>query len=488
MSLKRKLVDEVRALKAANGEPLPPNSTTSDGFLVSTIPDDYLDCPEPRTYDYSDLCDIGNAAHFVRLHGDKLKYCFAWGKWLAWDGTRWKLDDDGTPVRCAKNVVSKMFEDGTQAADEIRRTIAKFAVRSSAVSRLRAMIDLAAPELPVTLDSLDTNGWVLNCPNGIVDLRTAERLAHDRDQNITKLCPTEFEPGARAAVWERFLSDVFVDDDLIDFVQRLLGYCLTADVSEQKLPIFYGSGANGKSTLLNAFMQVVGTDYAMQAMPDFLMEKRGEAHPTEKASLFGKRFVSCVETESSRKLAESTVKLLTGGERIQARRMREDFWEFEPSHKLVLCTNHKPIVAGNDHGIWRRLLLIPFSQRFEGKRIDKHLPEKLRAESAGILAWLVRGCREWQQQGLNPPAVVTSATDAYRSQEDTIGRFIDEQCERGPNVAVPFKALYEKLVSWCEESGDDCPSKKLVGTWLGDNGFKKNRSNGIVWSGLILKD
>jgi putative DNA primase/helicase len=267
-----------------------------------------------------------------------------------------------------------------------------------------------------------------------------------------------------------------------------MGYCLTADVSEQKLPIFHGTGANGKSTLLNAFMDVVGSDYTMQAMPDFLMEKRGESHPTEKASLFGKRFVSCVETESSRKLAESTVKMLTGGEKIMARRMREDFWEFSPSHKLVLCTNHKPIVAGQDHGIWRRLLLVPFTQRFEGQRIDKALPDKLRTEAAGVLAWLVRGCMDWQRVGLNPPAIVTNATTAYRTKEDVLGRFIDDECQQGPNVSVTFASLFAKLETWSRDNGDDCPTKKSFGTWLAENGFERSRSNGVVWNGLMLSN
>ena len=438
-----------------------------------------------RQYDVTDRNDIGNAAHFAERHKDRLRYCFAWKKWLVWDGTRWKLDSDGSPIRLAKDIVRAIFSDGL---DDHDGQVVRLAEESAKASKLQAMISLAAPELPIYVDDLDSNGWLLNCPNGTVDLRTGTLQPHERWQNITKLCPTEFEPTAAAPKWGQFLRDIFVDDDLISFVQRLMGYCLTADVSEQKLPIFHGSGANGKTTLLNAFMDVVGSDYTMQSMPDFLMEKRNESHPTEKASLFGKRFVSCVETEASRKLAESTVKMLTGGEKIMARRMREDFWEFNPSHKLVLCTNHKPIVAGQDHGIWRRLLLVPFTECFKGDRIDKLLPDKLRTEAAGILAWLVRGCMDWQRVGLNPPAIVTDATNTYRTNEDTIGMFVNEQCQTGKNVAVTFKALYGGLTAWCDESGHDCPGKKTVGTWLGENGFSRSRSNGVVWNGLMLNN
>ena len=437
-----------------------------------------------RSYEQPELNDIGNAEHFAKQHGDRLKYVHAWNKWLVWDGCRWKLDDDGTPLQLAKQTVRDIFHDGVTRHDQ---QILQLAVRSANASKLAAMLTLAAPELPVTVEALDTNGWLLNCPNGTLDLRTGELKPHERWQNITKLCPTEYQPDATAENWERFLLEVFIDTDLIAFVQRLLGYCLTGDVSEQKLPIFYGTGANGKSTLLNAFLAVVGTDYSMQAMPDFLMEKRGESHPTEKASLFGKRFVSCTETEASRKLAESTVKMLTGGERIQARRMREDFWEFEPTHKLVLCTNHKPIVTGTDHGIWRRMLLVPFNQRFEGDRIDKNLPAKLQSEAVGILAWLVRGCIEWQRDGLNPPPVVTSATDEYRSQEDIIGRFVAEQCEPAKSSAVRFSVLYSQFESWCEDSGDFCPSKRKVGTWLTDQGYEAYSAHGRMYRGIDMK-
>lgn len=437
-----------------------------------------------RTYDPTDRNDIGNSRHFAKQNADRLQYCHAWKKWIAWDGARWVLDGDGAALRLAKSTVHEMFTHGLAMQSE---QIMELATTTASASKLRAMISLAAPELPIGIEDLDSNGWLLNCPNGTLDLRTGDMMEHQRHLNITKLCPTPYLPDSTAPRWEHFVREIFVDDDLISFVQRLMGYCLTGDVSEQKLPIFYGTGANGKSTLLNAFMDVVGTDYTMQSMPDFLMEKRGESHPTEKASLFGKRFVSCVETEASRRLAESTVKMLTGGEKIMARRMREDFWEFEPSHKLVLCTNHKPVVAGQDHGIWRRLLLVPFTQRFEGSRIDKTLPDKLRAEAPGILAWLVRGCIAWKRDGLRPPDIVTVATTAYRTKEDVIGRFIADECQKGSNISATFKSLFHALEAWCRDNGDDCPTKKALGTWLGENGFEKMRSNGVVWKGLMLK-
>lgn len=234
-------------------------------------------------------------------------------------------------------------------------------------------------------------------------------------------------------------------------------------------------------------MDTIGPDYTMQCMPDFLMDKQGESHPTEKASLFGKRFVSCVETEASRKLAESTVKMLTGGEKIMARRMREDFWEFSPTHKLVLCTNHRPIIKGTDHGIWRRLLLVPFLQRFDGDRQNKQLPDQLKAERSGILAWAVHGCLEWQRIGLNPPATVSDATADYRSSEDICGRFLADCCVTGAALALRFSELYIRLERWSDDAGEFLPSKRAVGTWLDDNGFEKYSANGRCYRGLMLR-
>ena len=441
--------------------------------------------PFDRTYSWSDLNDIGNAQHYAAKYADELRYCVDWGKWLIWDGARWKIDDELRPLKLAKELVEGMFSDvmETRHAQQL-----KHVCDSARIARMRALIDLAAPMLAIQLAALDQNGWFLNCKNGVVDLRRGELMPHDRKQGITKLCPTEFDPASRSPVWDRFLFDVFAGDvELIQFVQRLFGYFLTGDVSEQKLALFYGTGANGKSTLLNAFMDTIGPDYTMQCMPDFLMEKKGESHPTEKASLFGKRFVSCVETEASRKLAESTVKMLTGGEKIMARRMREDFWEFDPTHKLVLCTNHRPIIAGTDHGIWRRLLLVPFLQRFDGDRQDKQLPEKLKAERTGILAWAVRGCLEWQRIGLNPPVSVTNATEDYRSSEDIFGRFIAECCIVSKVSAVRFSDLYARFEQWANDAGESTPTKRAVGSWLKENEYEKFSSNGRWYRGLILR-
>lgn len=437
-----------------------------------------------RSYDNTDRNDIGNSKHFAIAYRDQLRYCVAWGKWLAWDGCRWRIDDEGRPLKLAKELTATMFRE---AMDHRGEGVFNHVCRTAKLDRLKAMLTLAGPELPIRVSEMDTNHWILNCTNGMVDLRTGKLLPHDRSLSITKLCPTAFHSDSESPLWNKFLRDVFVDDELIRFIQRLFGYFLTGDVSEQVIAILYGDGANGKSTLLTAFMETIGYDYTMQCMPDFLMKKKFEGHPTGDASLFGKRFVSCVETDASRELAESKVKMLTGGERIRARRMNEDFWEFAPTHKLVLCTNHRPVIKGTDEGIWRRLLLVPFLQHFDEARQDKQLIQKLKAESVGILAWAVRGCIEWQRMGLNPPEVVRRATDEYKNTEDVIGRFLKERCVSAPGHSVRFSELNSALVAWCSESGEAVPDKRSFGIRLKERGIEKYTSNGAWYRGILVR-
>lgn len=438
-----------------------------------------------RTFDDEDMTDLGNARHFVRRNRNRLAYVPQWKKWIVWDSERWKPDDTQASLRLAKDTVSEIFSLALDLKKP-EREIA-FAASSARLSRIQAMLTLASAEMPASPGDLDQNEWLLNCPNGTVDLRTGKMRPHAREDFITKLCPTNFNPDAECPVFMEFMEQVFRDNpEVIPFWARLCGYFLTASVSEQILVICWGSGANGKSTFLNTILNVMGVEYAMQGQPDFLVEKHGEAHPTERADLFGKRLVICSETGHMKKLDEAKVKLLTGGEPIRARKMREDFWEFNPTHKLILVTNHRPIIKGTDHGIWRRLMLIPFTQRFEGAAKDLQLPQKLQKESEGILAWAVRGCQQWMAEGLNPPGSVADATNDYRASEDIIGRFIKGNCLVDSSGSVIFKVLYARLEAWCEDTGDFCPSKRVVGGWLKENGFRDFQSGGRGYAGLTL--
>ncbi len=427
--------------------------------------------------------DLTNARRFKAVYGESVRYCYQWRRWLVWSGTHWQPDNDGSITRLGKAIADQIW-DVANSFDN--RQALQFAAKTAGAKGISNMLELVRSELPILPGDLDQNAWLLACPNGTVDLRTGELRKHRREDFITKLCPTEYNPEAPSFAWDRFLEDVFGDSTLIEFVQKLSGYAATGDVREQILPIFWGSGSNGKSTFLEAVKVTLGPDYCIAAAKDLLLAKRGESHPTELADLHGKRLVIAMETENNRTLAESLVKQLTGGDTIKARRMREDFWEFQPTHKLILCSNYRPRVRGQDHAIWRRLKLVPFTNRFDGAERDKSMPDKLRAEQKGILAWIVRGGLNWQIQGLAEPEAVKLATIEYRTSEDVVAQFVADQCVQTGEVRA--KAFREALHNWCEHEGyRTTPSQTSIGEWIAQNGYNKRTSNGTIYTGIGLK-
>jgi putative DNA primase/helicase len=272
-----------------------------------------------------------------------------------------------------------------------------------------------------------------------------------------------------------FLSEVFEGKvELIAWVQKLMGYCLTGDVSEHFLPIFYGEGRNGKSTLLKTVMAVLGPDYSGSVPSGFLAKTRGEQHPTKLVELYGRRLAVDMETGEGMQFNEELVKRLTGGDQISARRMREDFWKFDPTHKLILATNHEPKVKGLDVAIWARLKKVPFLRRFEGSERDPHLDEKLAAESSGILAWMVRGCLAWQKEGLKDVAEIAMATEEYRSEQDTVAQFLADRVEKCPGAKSRKADVVASYRSWCVAAGVEPVAPKTFGASMARGGVQSD--------------
>jgi len=324
--------------------------------------------------------------------------------------------------------------------------------------------------------------------------RTGQLRPHRREDYLTKLCPVTFDRGADCPLWLGFLRDITADDQTLQgFLRRAVGMTLIGAVWDHVLFFLYGTGANGKSTFLIIVQVMLGPDYAMKAPPDLLMAKGQESHPTERADLAGKRFVACIETAEGRRLAESLVKELTGGDRVRARRMREDFREFSPSHKIWLAANHKPIIRGTDWGIWRRVKLVPFTVKIPDDKQDSRLGDKLKAELPGILNWAVLGCLEWQTEGLGEPEAVRKATAEYRSESDIPGAFVDDCCVVGPEYEAPASGLYKDYRRWAEETGERILPQNVFGAALTERGFASDRfTSGIDkgkkrWTGIGRK-
>lgn len=433
--------------------------------------------------------DLVLARRLVRDHGQDLRHAPQLGHWLHYDGQRWTQDLTGEVFRRAKAVVDAMLDAVKTAPLNQRSAMVRDWNRAQGAARLRAIVELATtePGVPVLVDQLDANPWALTVTNGIVDLRTGDLRPHDREDLATRLVPVVYDAHAQAPTWLQFLSEVFdADEDLIAFVKRFAGYSLTGDVSEHVLAFLHGSGGNGKTTFLNALRFVMG-DYGLQLDPRLLALGAHEEHPTGLTDLRGARLVVTVETEAGRHLAEALVKSLTGGDPIRARRMRCDYFEFLPSHKLWMAGNYLPRIRGTDHGIWRRIALVPFDVVFAEP--DKALPDKLRAEAAGILAWMVAGCLDWQASGLLIPSRVESATNKYRNQEDHVGRFLADCCQLGDSLFVSASELRARYEQWCAGEGEHPWSAKAVGAELTSRGFdsdKRGHGNTRMWIDLGL--
>jgi putative DNA primase/helicase len=439
------------------------------------------------------LSDMGNAVRVVAKFGPALRYCYLWKKWLAWDQRHWSEDDTGRVERAAKNTVRNIYLEAGQCNDEKQRAaLAKHAFKSEARDRVAAMIALAQsePGIAILPDEMDKDPWLLNVANGTLDLQSGKLREFRRQDLITKLCPTPFDEDACCRLWLQTLQEIFQDDkEIIAYFKRLCGYALTGSTREQILPIFWGKGANGKTTIINAIMEVLGEDYAIKASRDLFMAKKADSHPAQIARLFGKRLVVVVESHQGARLDEGLVKELTGSDPLTARRMREDWWQFWPTHKCALVTNHRPHIRGSDDGIWRRPRLIPFTRQFKDDQDDKTLPDKLKAEYPGILAWMLAGCLDWLRHGIQTPAGVINATKIYREEEDLIGNFIAQRCIIGPGNEEESTALYQAFKHYCEANGEHCPSQMVFGNSLTERGFEKGRSpanDRIIRKGIKL--
>jgi P4 family phage/plasmid primase-like protien len=437
------------------------------------------------------LTDTGNGELLVSLFGEDLLYVYETGQWLHYQQGSYHVDRRGTVEGMTKKVARHWYALAADMDDdEQRKNVVKHARRSESAAAREAMVRCARsePGIAALLDDLDADPMLLNCANGTLDLRDGTLQAHRREDRLTKQVPTAYDETATCPTWERFLEEILPDAPVRRFVKRWLGYCITGDVSEQCLVFAHGGGANGKSTLAGAIMDALGP-YARQAAPDLLTYHYSERHPTELADLVGVRFVVSVEVDEGKRLAEALLKQLTGGERVKARRMRQDFFEFLPSHKIFLAANHQPVIRGTDYAIWRRIHRVPFTVTIaEGDR-DPKLPERLRAERAGILRWLVEGCLEWQRDGLGVPEAVRQATNEYRAEQDVLADFIDDCCELTFGASVEAKGLYEAYTRWCDANGEKALSQKVLGPRLTERGLARRRSGAggrWAWHGVRL--
>lgn len=399
--------------------------------------------------------DLGNTLYLTMLHGSKIRYCYPKNTWYVWDGTGWRPDDTGRIHSLAKHTVHKMYHRAQSKGGDIEANAAKHAIASEARRAIDAMVELAKSEegIPILPVDLDSDPWLLNVKNGTLNLETGKLQKHNKKDLITKLAPVKYDAEATCPLWDKFLDRVLGgNEELIEYLRRAVGYTLTGDTSEHVLFFLYGTGANGKTTFLHTLQTILG-DYSCQADPDLLLSTSSSQHPTNIARLEKVRLTVCMEVGEGRAMKTSLMKQLTGGDVRTARRMRQDFREYEPTDKIWMGANNKPRVRGQELAIWRRIKLIPFTVTIPEEEQDKHLVRKLVAEGPGILNWALQGCQGWIENGLDEPGEVKSATADYKSESDPLNEFIEDYCRIEADAETATAALYQFYLAWASTEG-----------------------------------
>ncbi|MGI6225755.1 MAG: DNA primase family protein [Peptococcales bacterium] len=474
------------------------NISTADLKLIK----DFLKKEEKQVQnlDYFSLTttsDLVFAQKFIEIHGNKVRYCHPYKKWLIFNGKQWVIDEEEKIHYLGLDVAKYYFELAQQQLKKetqdlnIVEKLGKIGIKLTNNRTIYQFVEAARrlPGVPIRPEELDQDIYKLNTKNCTIDLRDGRSLIHDSRDLITKMCNAEYRANAQCPTWLKFLDRIMDGNkELISYLQRVVGYSLTGDTSEHCLFMLYGTGRNGKSVFLNTILYVLG-DYGKQAQPTILLERHNDNTSNDIAAIRGVRFAPTSEIAEGKNLAEAVVKQLTGGDEVVARFLYGEYFTFKPQAKIFLATNHKPIIKGTDIAIWERIHLIPFTVFIpEGER-DKHLADKLKAEADGILLWAVEGCLAWQREGLNPPDIVRQAVKSYREEMDVLASFINECCTIASYAKVQSGQLYEKYQAWCKENGETPLNQRNFGLRLKERGFNNRRGTGgrTMWEGIGLK-
>jgi putative DNA primase/helicase len=443
-----------------------------------------VEFPTAEPVDVGDLApefsDDALALEFSARHAGELRFVAGFGKWMRWDGVRWVMEKTLASFDLARAVARDFANACNQ--EKLKRRIAS-ANTVAGIERLARSDRRHA----ATVSIWDADPWLLNTPDGIVDLRSGAMQSHDPLRYMTKM--TAVGPSGECERWRQFLREITNnDEELQAFLQRIAGYALTGSTCEHALFFLYGTGRNGKGVFLNTLSAIL-SDYAAVAPMETFIATQGERHPTDLAGLRGARLVSAQETEEGRRWAESKIKALTGGDPITARFMRQDFFTFEPQFKLLIAGNHKPGLRGVDEAIRARFNLVPFTVTIPKEKRDKTLAEKLRKEWPGIMQWAIAGCLAWQSEGLHPPKIVRDATEDYLGEEDAIARWIEDCCVTGANHWCASGDLWQSWKQWGEANNERVGSQKSLGSALDGHGYLRQRNETGMrgYQGLKLK-
>jgi putative DNA primase/helicase len=426
------------------------------------------------------------------LFGPDMRYVSERQQWFIWDGRRWMADRANASrerVKAAARAIMQMIP--LEEDRDKQKAMLEIAHRFDNINTIKRVLEYGTTDPAVTksMHDFDREPWYLNFSNGTLDLRTEALLVHDRQHELTLMTDIQYDSTATAPVWEAFLSRVCSHPELVKFLQRAVGYTLTGTNREHRFFLLYGCGRNGKSTFVETILALLG-EYAQSSNPEtWLRQSGGRGAEPDIARLPGIRMVTTAEIGEGRAMDEPRVKAIVGGDRTTTRDLYRSSFDFSPVCKLWISTNHAPQIRGNDEGMWRRVCMVPFDETIAYEEMDRDLPRKLRAELPGILAWAVRGCIEWQRDGLLEPDVVRIRTSEYRSDQDVLGQFIDECCDVDPAARESVSALVTAYADWARQRGERRSfSATAFGRRLAERGFGAEKIGGRVYrNGIALR-
>lgn len=476
-----------RAVESCQNEFIP-ESTDTD-FQIFIMEEAVKPAKKDKRYSYD---DTGNAERMKDLFGENIRFNYTSNTWMYYDGKRWRNDDTGRMKILTDKVVDNMKNEKLFVADGIdQEDMEKFRYRHWKDSRNHNkkvnMMKECEHLLPVTNETFDNDFNLFNVQNGFVNLKAGKLNDHERTNYFTKISNVEYTDKADCPKWDEFLDDIFLgNQELVRFIQRAVGYSLSGYTSEQVLFVLYGNGRNGKSVFLDILNEVFGS-YSTNIQPQAIMASKNNSDASpEIAKLDGARLVTTTEPNEGERFDEGLLKQLTGGDRVSARKLYENEFEFTPQFKLWMATNHKPYVRGRDEGIWRRFIIIPFDKQIPLHEIDRDLTKKLKRELPAIMRWCVDGFLEWQRIGLSEPAIIKEQRDEYRVEMDSIAMFIEECCVIKPDEKIKAGLLFEAYDQWAKENHQHRMSSTKFGKEMA-NKFTKKTSNGVKYYGLNLQ-
>ena len=452
---------------------------TDDDYRIEIAPDSEAtdDNGKIKTYSFDDM---GNAQRMLDLFGQKILYNYNEKKWLIYDGIRWRTDGTGFIRTLSDRSIARMSVEAAyyeSQGEEMAKAFRKH------LKSCRSNKSKNAP------NDLDRNKSLLNTADCVIDLRTLETQPHDAELLITKHTPIKYKPDAECPLWENFLNQIFDGDaELVNYIQRAVGYSLTGSTSEQCAFFLYGSGSNGKSTFLDIVREICG-DYATNIQPETIMVRpNGGTASSDVARLKGARFVTSVEPNEGMRINEGLLKQLTGDDIVTARKLYSEEFEFRPEFKLWMATNHKPIIRGTDTGIWRRVRMIPFTVHIPPDKVDRDLKDKLLGELEGIFAWAVKGVKLYNEQGLRMPAAVAAAVEEYRAEMDVISSFVSSCCIVEAGRQVKANDLYRVYSEWCSRNNEYCMSSTKFGTEIAKRYQRMKIRSGLIYCNIALNE